>query len=161
MLYTCNEAPCPERAQLIQANLKAIGIDVSIRTFPRSVQFTKEGVKGEPFDIADEGLVRRLRRPVELHQQAPGRAHDPGHEQRQLLVLQRPGLQPQDGRGQARSARIATPRSAALDEDLARNAAPLVAWSVPNNIDFVSSRVGCYQFQPVYFMNLATLCLKS
>jgi hypothetical protein len=48
-----------------------------------------------------------------------------------------------------------------MDETIARNAAPLVAWSVRNNIDFVSARVGCYQWHPVYFMNLATLCLTD
>ena len=50
---------------------------------------------------------------------------------------------------------------AALDEDITRNASPLVNWMVPNNIDFVSARVGCYQWQPVYFMNLAELCLTE
>jgi hypothetical protein len=32
---------------------------------------------------------------------------------------------------------------------------------VPNNIDFFSSRVGCQVFQPVYFMDLAALCLRE
>ena len=37
--------------------LKQIGINVQIKEFDRGVQFTKEGQKGEPFDIADEGWV--------------------------------------------------------------------------------------------------------
>ena len=57
MLYTCNQAPCPDRAAVIQQELKAIGIDVQIKEFDRGVQFTKEGNKGEPFDIADEGWI--------------------------------------------------------------------------------------------------------
>ena len=55
VLYTCDTSPCPERAQVIQDNLKAIGINVTIKRFDRNIQFQKEGVQGEPFDIADEG----------------------------------------------------------------------------------------------------------
>ena len=141
VLYTCNEAPCPERAQLIQANLKAIGIDVSIRTFPRSVQFTKEGVKGEPFDIADEGWFADYADPSNfINKLLDGRTiqatnnvnfsyfNDPAYNRKMDEAQQQVG--------EDRDAAFA-----ALDEDLARNAAPLVAWSVPNNIDFVSSRV--------------------
>ena len=57
VLYTCNQAPCPDRAAIIQQNLKAIGINVDIKEFDRGVQFGKEGTKGEPFDIADEGWI--------------------------------------------------------------------------------------------------------
>jgi len=161
VLYTCNEAPCPERAQLIQANLKAIGIDVSIRTFPRSVQFTKEGVKGEPFDIADEGWIADYADPSNfINKLLDGRtiqaANNVNFSYFNDPVYNRKMDEAQSKVGEDRDAAFG-----ALDEDLARNAAPLAAWSVPNNIDFVSSRVGCYQWQPVYFMNLATLCLKS
>ena len=37
VLYTCNIAPCPQQAQIVRANLKAIGIDVEIRAFPYGV----------------------------------------------------------------------------------------------------------------------------
>ncbi len=57
VLYTCNQEPCPDRAAVLQQELKPIGINLQIKTFDRGVQFQKEGVKGEPFDIADEGWV--------------------------------------------------------------------------------------------------------
>ena len=57
VLYTCNQPPCPDRAAVIQQELKQIGINVQIKEFDRGVQFTKEGQKGEPFDIADEGWI--------------------------------------------------------------------------------------------------------
>ena len=161
VLYTCNESPCPERAQLIQSNLKAIGIDVEIKQWPRSVQFTKEGVRGEPFDIADEGWIADYADPSNfIIKLLDGRTiqaennvnfsyfNDPAYNQKMDAAQQKTG----DDRDEA---------FGALDEDIARNAAPLAAWSVPNNIDFVSARVGCYQFHPVYFMNLAELCLTE
>jgi len=36
-------------------NLAAIGLDVEIQSFPRAIQFTKTGTRGEPFDITLEG----------------------------------------------------------------------------------------------------------
>jgi peptide/nickel transport system substrate-binding protein len=161
VLYTCNEAPCPERAQLIQANLKAIGIDVSIRTFPRSVQFTKEGVKGEPFDIADEGWIADYADPSNfINKLLDGRTIQASNNVN-FSYLNDPVYNRKMDEAQSKVGEDRDAAFAALDEDIARNSAPLVAWSVPNNIDFVSSRVGCYQWHPVYFMNLATLCLKD
>ena len=161
VLYTCNESPCPERAQLIQSNLKAIGIDVEIKQWPRSVQFTKEGIRGEPFDIADEGWIADYADPSNfIIKLLDGRTiqaennvnfsyfNDPTFQRKMDEAQQKTG----DERDEA---------FAALDEDITRNASPLVNWMVPNNIDFVSARVGCYQWQPVYFMNLAELCLTE
>jgi ABC-type oligopeptide transport system substrate-binding subunit len=160
VLYTCNQSPCPERAQLVQANLKVIGIDVQIKQLPRSVQFTKEGVKGEPFDIADEGWIADYADPSNfINKLLDGRTiqaannvnfsyfNDPVYNRK----MDEAALKVGEDRDAA---------YAALDEDIARNAAPLVAYMVPNNIDFFSSRVGCYVYQPVYGMNLASLCLK-
>jgi peptide/nickel transport system substrate-binding protein len=161
VMYTCNQAPCPERAQLVQSNLKAIGIDVEIRQFPRQVQFAKEGNRGEPFDIADEGWIADYPDGYSfLNKLLDGRTiqktgnvnfsyfNDPEYNRKldEAAALS----------GDAREAAYAR-----LDIDLNRNAVPLVAWMVPNNIDFFSARVGCQLFQPVYFMDLASLCIRS
>ena len=53
VLYTCNQPPCPDRAAVIQQELKQIGINVQIKEFERGVQFTK----GRP-----EGRALRHRR---------------------------------------------------------------------------------------------------
>ena len=161
VLYTCNQSPCPERAQLIQQNLKAIGIEVSIKQFPRNVQFTKEATKGEPFDIADEGWIADYPDPYNfLNKLLDGRTiqasnnvnmsyfNDPGYNRKLDEAASATG----DARERA---------YADLDADIAGNAAPLAAWSVPTIIDFFSSRVGCQLWQPVYSMDLAALCLRE
>ena len=51
VLYTCSEVFCVGPAQIVQQNLKKIGISVRIRTFPTAVQFEKMATRGEPFDI--------------------------------------------------------------------------------------------------------------
>jgi peptide/nickel transport system substrate-binding protein len=161
VMYTCNQAPCPERAQLIQSNLKRIGIDVKIKQFPRNVQFTKEGIKGEPFDIADEGWIADYPDPYDfINKLLDGRTiqksnnvnvsyfNDAAYNRKMDEAQSKTG----DERDQA---------FAELDEDIARNASPLVSWGVPNNIDFFSERIGCQMWQPVYTIDLAALCIRS
>ena len=118
-------------------------------------------MRGEPFDIADEGWIADYADPSNfIIKLLDGRTiqaennvnfsyfNDDEYNRKMDEAQQKTGEERDEAFG-------------ALDEDIARNAAPLVAWSVPNNIDFVSARVGCYQFQPVYFMNLAALCLTE
>ncbi len=55
VLYTCSDAQCRQLGQVIQANLKAIGIDVEVKAFPLGVMFARLGTKSEPFDMATVG----------------------------------------------------------------------------------------------------------
>jgi len=48
----------------------------------------------------------------------------------------------------------------ALDVELARKAAPLVAIATAVHSNFFSARIGCRTYQPVYGFDLAALCLK-
>ena len=62
-----------------------------------------------------------------------------------------------------RTARLSGPQRyltyGALDLDLARNAAPLLAFGNPSSHDFFSARIGCQTFG-IYGMDLAALCLR-
>jgi peptide/nickel transport system substrate-binding protein len=159
VLYTCNTAPCPERAQVLQQNLKAIGINIQIKQFERAVQFEKEGTKGEPFDIADEGWLADYADPFDFinvllngeNIQSTGNVNfayfdNPTYNQRMDAASRLSG----DARASA---------YAQLDADIARNQAPLVAWSYILNPDFFSPRIGC-QTWTAYTMDLTTLCLR-
>jgi ABC-type transport system substrate-binding protein len=159
VLYTCNAAPCPERAQVLQQNLKAIGINVQIKQFERAVQFEKEGTKGEPFDIADEGWLADYADPYDFinillngeNIQATGNVNfsyfnNPTYNRRMDAASRLSG-----------DARAST--YAQLDADLARNQSPLVAWSYILNPDFFSPRIGC-QIWSAYTMDLSALCLR-
>jgi peptide/nickel transport system substrate-binding protein len=161
VMYTCNQSPCPERAQLIQQNLKAIGIDVSIRQFPRNVQFAKEGIKGEPFDIADEGWIADYPDPYDfINKLLDGRTIQESNNVN-FSYFNDPVYNKKMDEAAAQTGEARDRAYAELDADIAGNAAPLAAWSVPNNIDFFSARVGCQLFQPVYFMDLGALCLRE
>jgi peptide/nickel transport system substrate-binding protein len=161
VLYTCNESPCPEQAQIIQANLKQIGIDVEVKQFERAVQISKQGTKGEPFDIASDGWLADYNDPFDfinvlLYGKSIQKANnvnisyfdDPQFNKKMEEAAGLSGGERFDTYGK-------------LDLDIARNAAPLASWDFDNNRDFFSARMGCQIYQPVYGMDLAGLCIRS
>jgi ABC-type oligopeptide transport system substrate-binding subunit len=161
VMYTCNQSPCPQASQIIQANLAKIGIDVEIKQFERAVQFSKEGTKGEPFDIADEGWVADYNDPYDfINVLLDGKGiresnnvnfsyfNDPKYNQK---MEQAAGLAGED--------RFST--YGKLDLDIAKNASPLAAWDNDNERDFFSGRMGCQLYQPVYGMDIAAMCLRA
>ena len=141
-MYTCNESPCPQASQIIQANLATIGIDVEIKQFERAVQFSKEGTKGEPFDIADEGWVADYNDPYDfINVLLDGKGiresnnvnfsyfNDPKYNQRM-----------EEAAGLAGEERFKN--YGKLDLDIAKNASPLAAWDNDNERDFFSGADG-------------------
>jgi ABC-type transport system substrate-binding protein len=161
VLYTCNVSPCPEQAQIVQQNLKQIGIDVEIRQFTRAVEITKTGTKGEPFDIdGGAGWLADYADPFDfinvlLDGSKIQNANNPNlsyfDDPKYVKRMQQAALLTGDKRNQAYGR---------LDVDLARNAAPLAAWDNDNQRDFFSSRVGCQVYQPIYGMDFNTLCMR-
>jgi peptide/nickel transport system substrate-binding protein len=161
VLYTCNSQPCPDRAAIIQQELKPIGINVQIKEFDRGVQFTKEGTKGEPFDIADEGWIADYYDAYDfLNVLLDGSNipetggnnfsffNDPSFNKRMQDANQLTGEERDKTYGQ-----IAT--------DLAKGPAPWASRSTGTNIDFFGSRIGCQVNQGSYGFALNTFCIRS
>jgi len=161
VLYTCDTSPCPERAQVIQDNLKSVGINVTIKRFDRNIQFQKEGVKGEPFDIADEGWFADYADPYDFinilldgsNIQKTGNVNfayftDPEWQQKMQDAAKLSGDQRFSTYGQ-------------LDVDMSKGPAPWASRSNSNQIDLFSSRVGGITFHPVYSMDLNTVYIRQ
>ena len=161
VLYTCNQPPCPDRAAIIQQELKQIGIDVQVKEFDRGVQFTKEGQKGEPFDIADEGWIAdyydaydfiNILLNGETIPETGGNNfsyfNDPTFNKRMDEANQLTGSQRDQTYGQ-------------LATDLAKGPAPWASRSFGTNIDFFGSKIGCQVNQGSYGFALNTFCLRS
>ncbi len=161
VMYTCNESPCPESAQIVQNNLSKIGIDVEVRQFARAVQFKKEGTKGEPFDIAFEGWQADYADPFDFinvllsgdgirasNNNNYSYFNDPEWNQKMTDASRLAGEKRYSAYSQ-------------LDADLAQGPSPLAAWDNDNERDFFSARVGCQLFQPVYGMDIAALCARK
>jgi ABC-type transport system substrate-binding protein len=157
VFLACGTEDCANRAIVVAAALKKIGLRVRIDTSPG--QLTMAGVRGTAFDIADV-----ITRPD---------YGDPYGLLDKLL----------DGRviravGNTNISYYASPRvTRAIDAaqrltgvardraygrlglDVARTDAPLAAYAVLNARVFVAPRVGCITYQPVYGLDLAGACL--
>jgi ABC-type oligopeptide transport system substrate-binding subunit len=159
VLYTATSSPGPEVAQVLQQNLKQIGITVQIKQFERAVQFEKEGTKSEPFDLGNEGWLADYADPYDFinillngeNIQATGNVNfayfdNPEFNKRMDDAARLAG----DARNSAYEA---------LDADLAKEQSPLASWDYILNPDFFSARIGC-QVWSAYTMDLTQLCLR-
>jgi oligopeptide transport system substrate-binding protein len=160
VLYTCDTAPCPERAQVIQQNLKAIGINVKIKQFSRQIQFQKEGVKGEPFDIADEGWFADYADPYDFINILLDGSNIQNTGNVNFSYFTDPTWQKkmQDAAGLSGDQRYST--YGQLDIDISKGPAPWASRANTNQIDFFSSRIGGLTFQAVYGMDYNLMYLK-
>jgi peptide/nickel transport system substrate-binding protein/oligopeptide transport system substrate-binding protein len=160
VLYTQDSGPGVPQAQIVKANLKRIGIDVTIKQFPGPVMFGKIFTPGEPWDLTFLGWFPDF--------------YDPGDVLGSLLDGR---YVPRDGaygsnwsyfnsarynrllRRAARLTGAARYRAfGRLDVEIAREQAPLAAYDVESVYTFVSKRAGCLIINP--FLDLAPVCLK-
>jgi ABC-type oligopeptide transport system substrate-binding subunit len=159
VFYTCNTGPCIPTAQVVQDNLKAIGLDTEIKPFPRAVQFTKTGTRGEPFDISLEGWHMDYFDPYDFIFLLDGTTIRPANNVN-FSYFNSPAYNRKIAAaaslvGQARYRAFGN-----LDIDLAKNAAPLASYITDNTRLLFSSSTGCFFYQPVYEVDLASLCKK-
>jgi peptide/nickel transport system substrate-binding protein len=159
VLYTCNTGPCVPTAEIVQNNLKTIGLDTEIKPYPRAVQFTKTGTRGEPFDLSLEGWHMDYFDPYDFLFLLDGSTIRPANNNNYSYFNN-----PQYNRKiAAAAAMVGQERYRAfgnLDVDLARNAAPLASYITDNTRHLVSRTTGCYFYQPVYELDIAAICKK-
>jgi ABC-type transport system substrate-binding protein len=159
VLWAQNSGPSVTQAQLVQAELKRIGLTVTVKLFPGPKLFQLLfRPRGAPYDMTFVGYGPDYLDPAAM-----------------LNVLL-------DGRqiGKPTSYDFARFNSAAfnaalsradrltgaarfraygrLDVEIARTEAPLAAYSNDAVFNFVSERVGCLRFAP--YLDLAAVCLK-
>jgi peptide/nickel transport system substrate-binding protein len=161
VFYAFNASFGPNVAQVVQFNLKQLGLDVEIKQFDRVVQHEKVGTRGEPFDIAHSGWGADYADPSNFvnvlldgsRLQATNNVNesyfnDPSFNKRMQQASRLSG----DARLRAYGE---------LDRDITRDAAPLASYVNTNARIYVSPSVGCYSFQPVYgTTNLVAVCKK-
>ena len=98
VLYTSNIPPNVAQAQVLQQNLKAIGIAVEIVTFPGTLLFEKLQTDRQAFDIGSRWLPGLRRRPLVVRGHLR-RADDRRSRQPELVLLQLAEVQPAVRRG--------------------------------------------------------------
>jgi ABC-type transport system substrate-binding protein len=157
VLLACGTQDCAERAIVVADALGKIGLHVRIDTSPG--QFTLAGVRGTAFDIADVitrpdygdpyGLVDKLLDGRVIR--AVGNSN--------ISYYASPKVNRAIDAAQ-RLTGVARDRAyGRLGIEVARTDAPLAAYAVLNARVFVSTRVGCITYQPVYGLDLAGACI--
>ena len=144
------------QGQIVRRNLKRIGLDVTIRQFPVGVLFQKLATPGEPFDLAwigwtgspDPGLLDCL-----FNGKWIGKEEGCNYSYFNT---------PRYNRRLSAAARLAgSARSSAfgrLDLELARDAAPAIAYTYDNAFTLVSRRTGCVVLNP--WLDLTAVCIR-
>jgi ABC-type transport system substrate-binding protein len=158
--YTSNTGSAPLVAQILQFNLKQLGVTVNSHLFARAVQIEKEGTRGEPFDITSEAWIADYADPYDFIN----------------VLLSGDNLHASNNNNVAyfnsatynKQMRAASQLSGAggykaygnLDVSMMNNDPPWAARSNFNARVLVSKRVGCFTFNPIYSVDLSAICLK-
>ena len=159
VLYCSNRSPAPQQCQIVQANLRNIGLEMEIKLFPRATQFELAGRRGEPFDMTLEGWHVDYYDPFNVLFLLDGTTLGPANN-RNFAYFNDPGY---NDRIHAANQLNGDARATAfgdLDLDIAQNAAPWAPFGVPNDRHFFSKRLGCQTYVPAFGISLGALCLR-
>jgi ABC-type oligopeptide transport system substrate-binding subunit len=159
VFYCSNRAPSPARCQVVQANLRNIGLNMDIRLFPRATQFELAGRKGEPFDMTLEGWHMDYFDPYDFIFLVDGSTIRPANNVN-FSYFNSSSFNRKITRAKTLVGVQRYKAFSNLDHDLARNGAPLATYASPNDRHYVSARTGCYHYHPVFTWDYAALCLN-
>ena len=158
VFYCSNRAPAPAQCQVVQANLRNIGLNMDIKLFPRATQFELAGRKGEPFDMTLEGWHMDYFDPYDFLFLVDGTTIRPANNVN-FSYFNSAAFNRKIARAKTLVGVSRYRAFSALDQDIARNAAPLASYASPNDRHYVSARVGCYHYHPVFTWDYSALCL--
>jgi ABC-type transport system substrate-binding protein len=157
VLYTIANPVGIAQAQIVKDNLSKIGLKVEVKELPPQVLFAKLATPGEPFDIGWIGWIG-IDDPSWLNRLFDGRTiGELGHANYSYFNSSRYNrLLDEASRLPIGPERYQ--RYGELDVDIARNAAPIIAFAYDRALTLVSARVGCVVLNSV--LDLRAVCLK-
>jgi ABC-type transport system substrate-binding protein len=155
--YTCNSGTCPLRAQIVQFNLKQIGINLNVVPFARGVQFGKEGNKGEPFDIADEGWLADYADPYDFINVLLDGDNIHATNNNNFAYFNDPIWNKQMNQAATLSGAARYSAYGALDVSMMSKAAPWAARSNATNRIVLSSHIGNFTYNNIYGVDFAAV----
>jgi len=160
VLYSGNRGATPLRAQIVQFDLKQIGLDVEVKLFARAVQIQKEGTRGEPFDMTLEGWIADYADPFDfINVLLSGNSlHDSNNNNVAYFNSAKYNKQMEAASRLSGAARYQAYGN--LDVDMFKNDPPWAAYQNFNSRIFVSKRFGCFVYNAIYTIDLAAACLK-
>jgi ABC-type transport system substrate-binding protein len=145
--------------QIVKFNLAKIGINMDTRHLASGPLSSTAGRRGEPFEFYLGGWHADYPDPnnfidVLLN---GNNIHEANNNNRAYFNVASVNRKLEAAAQLTGSKRYAA--YAALDREITTQHAPWASLSYANNRDFVSARVGCYQYHPTYSFNFVTACL--
>ena len=160
VLWTSTTDPAPLQAQIYQANLKAIGLDVSVQEFSRAVQIQKEGIKGAPFDFTTEGWAADYADPSDFINVLLDGTNINAANNNNVAYFDDPAFNKRMASASLLFGDHRYSTYSGLDADITTDAAPWAARANSTNRIYVSANSGCFTYNAVFGVDLAALCLK-
>jgi ABC-type transport system substrate-binding protein len=158
--YTTTSATNQAIAQVLQFNLKQIGLAVEVKPFPTPVQLSKMGTRGEPFDMGSHAWSADYADPYDFVNVLLDGGSIRDENNVNFSYFDDPSFVKKIHAASALSGSAREAAYGRLDKEIMWNAAPWAARANMNNRIFVSKRVGCYTYNPVFATSIAALCLK-
>jgi peptide/nickel transport system substrate-binding protein len=145
-------------AEIVKANLRAIGTDVQIKNLGAR-HWARIGRRGEPFDLAVGAWYADYPHPIDFLRQLDGRTIR-AEENSNLAYYDSPGY---NRRLDAATRLFPPAREIALGRlsvDVARTVAPWAVVANDRTHDFFSKRIGCQRWNAVSGLDLGSLCIR-
>ena len=150
----------PLVAQILQFNLKQIGLTVNSHLFARAVQIEKEGTRGEPFDITSEAWIADYADPYDFINVLLSGDNLHASNNNNVAYFNSATYNKQMRNAALLSGAGRYKAYGNLDVSMMHNDPPWAARSNFNARVLVSKRVGCFTFNPIYSVDLSAICLK-
>jgi ABC-type oligopeptide transport system substrate-binding subunit len=160
VLYESNRGASPLRAQIIQYNLAQIGLKVDTKLYARAVQLSKEGTRGEPFDIADESWGADYADPYDFINVLLDGRNIQDQNNSNFAYFNDPKFNKEMAQAALLSGPARYKAYGNLDVAIMQQGVPWAPRSNTNNRMLVSKRTGCFAYSAIYTVDLAALCLR-
>jgi peptide/nickel transport system substrate-binding protein len=158
--YGFNSSFGPAVSQVVQYNLKQIGLNVDIKLFDRVVQTEKAGTKGEKFDMVLNGWGADYVDPYDFINVLLEGSRITQTNNVNLSYFNDPAFNKRMVDAGRLSGDKRTAAYAALDRDLSKVGAVL-GYVNTNGRYYLSSSAGCFSSNPVHgTINLSVVCKK-
>jgi ABC-type oligopeptide transport system substrate-binding subunit len=158
--YTSNTGSAPLVAQILQFNLKQLGLNVNTHLFARAVQIEKEGTRGEPFDITSEGWIADYADPYDFINVLLSGDNIHASNNNNVAYFNDPKFNQEMRAASLLSGQKRYTTYGKLDVNIMAQNPP---WASRNNFNdriLLSSKIGCFTYNPTYSVDLAALCRK-
>jgi peptide/nickel transport system substrate-binding protein len=160
VFYSFNASFGPTVAQVVQFNLKQIGLDTDIKLFDRVVETEKGGTRGEPFDLLLNGWGADYPDPYNFINVLLDGTRIQETNNVNLSYFNDPAFNRRMASASRLSGDSRLTAYGLLDRDLVKAGAQAPYINTTARI-YVSSSLGCYTFQPTNGVsNLVAVCKK-